>query len=91
MAANAAIAAVNDQQHVDRVAKLNATQRQLLLDEMNRLKFAGTTSEANFAMINIRTPVPPIIQEFGKRKVLLGREFRALPSFSASRSAPPAR
>ena len=81
MAANAAIAAVNDQQHVDRVVKLNAAQRQLLFDEMKRLKFAGTASQANFAMINIRTPVPPVLQEFAKRKVLAGREFPALPTF----------
>jgi histidinol-phosphate aminotransferase len=81
MAANAAIAAVNDQQHVDRVVKLNAAQRQLLFDEMKRLKFAGRASQVNLAMINIRTPVPPVIPEFGKLKVLVGREFPALPTF----------
>ena len=32
-------------------------------------------------MINIRTPVPPVIQEFEKRKVAVGREFPALPTF----------
>ena len=91
MAANAPIAAVSDQQHVDRVVKLNAAQRQLLFDEMKRLKFAGTASRANFAMINIRTPVPPVIQEFEKRKALVGREFPLCRRLSASRSAPPAR
>jgi histidinol-phosphate aminotransferase len=32
-------------------------------------------------MINIRKPVAPVIQEFEKRKVLVGREFPALPTF----------
>ncbi len=63
------------------MVKLNAAQRQLLFDEMKRLKFAGTASQANFAMINIRTPVPPAIQEFEKRRVLVGRGFPALPTF----------
>jgi len=48
---------------------------------MKRFKLAGTASQANFAMINIRTPVPPVIQKFEKRKVLVGREFPALPTF----------
>jgi len=81
MAANAAIAAINDQQHVDRVVKQNATQRQNLFDEMKRLKFEHTASQANFVMINVKKPVVPVIQEFEKRKVLVGREFPALPTF----------
>jgi histidinol-phosphate/aromatic aminotransferase/cobyric acid decarboxylase-like protein len=89
MAANAAIAAVNDQQHV--VVKLNSAQRQLLFDEMKRLKFAGTASQANLAMINIRTPVPPVIQEFEKRKVWWVANSPVCRRFSASRSAPPTR
>jgi histidinol-phosphate aminotransferase len=32
-------------------------------------------------MISIRTPVPPVIQEFEKRNVLVGRGFPALPTF----------
>jgi histidinol-phosphate aminotransferase len=80
-AAMAAMAAIEDQQHVERIAKLNAANRQLVFDEMKRLKFECTASESNFLMINIRKPVPPVIQEFEKRKVLVGREFPAMPTF----------
>ena len=79
--ASAAMAAIADQQHVERIAKLNAANRQLVFDEMKRLKFECTASESNFLMINIRKPVPAVIQEFEKRKVLVGREFPAMPTF----------
>lgn len=81
IAANATMAAINDTQHVERIAKLNAANRQLVFDEMKRLKFQTTASESNFLMINIRKPVAPVIQEFEKRKVLVGREFPAMPNF----------
>jgi len=81
VAANAAIASIGDAPHVERVAKLNATQRQTFFDEMKRAKFEVTPSEANFAMINVKTPVSHLIPEFQKRKVLVGREFPAMPNF----------
>jgi histidinol-phosphate aminotransferase len=81
IAANAAIAAVADTQHVERISKLNAANRQLVFDEMKRLKFETTASESNFLMINVRKPVAPVIQEFERRKILVGREFSAMPHF----------
>jgi len=81
IAANAAATAIVDNPHVERIAKLNAANRQLVFDEMKRLKFETTASEANFLMINIRKPVGPVIQEFAKRNVLVGREFPAMPTF----------
>jgi len=81
VAADAAIAAIGDQPHVERVAKLNATQRQIFFDEMKKAKFDCTPSQANFVMVNIKTPVAPVIQEFAKRKVLVGREFPAMGTF----------
>jgi histidinol-phosphate aminotransferase len=80
-AALAAMTAIDDSMHVERIAKLNAANRQLVFDEMKRLKFECTASESNFLMINIRKPVSPVIQEFEKRKVLVGREFPAMPTF----------
>src|SRR5215831_7242464 len=81
IAATAAMAAITDSQHVERIGKLNAANRQLVFDEMKRLKFECTASESNFLMINIKRPVGPVIQEFEKRKVLVGREFSAMPTF----------
>jgi histidinol-phosphate aminotransferase len=81
VAATAAMSAINDSQHVEHIAKLNAANRQLVFDEMKKLKFECTASESNFLMINIKKPVGPVIQEFEKRKVLVGREFPAMPTF----------
>jgi histidinol-phosphate aminotransferase len=81
VAANAVIASVGDQAHVERVSKLNAAQRQIFVDEMKKSKFDCTASQSNFVMVNIKTPVAPVIQEFAKRKVLVGREFPAMRTF----------
>jgi histidinol-phosphate aminotransferase len=80
-AALAAMAAINDTPHVEKISRLNAANRQMVFDEMKRLKFDCTASQSNFLMINIRKPVAPVIQEFEKRKVLVGREFPAMPTF----------
>jgi len=81
MSAAAAMASVADSQNVQRVAKLNAAQRQLLFDEMKKANFQVTASHASFAMIDLKRPVAPIITEFEKRKVLVGREFPSMPNF----------
>ncbi len=81
LAVNAVNASIADTSHVERIAKLNAAQRQIFFDEMKRRKFECTPSQANFVMVNVRTPVAPIIKEFEKRKVLVGREFPAMPNF----------
>lgn len=78
LAAHAASAALADQAHVERVARLNQVQVQSLYDEMRRAKFDYTVSHANFVMINIRRPVLPVIEEFARRKILVGREFQPL-------------
>ncbi len=80
-AAMAAMTAIVDAPHVERIAKLNAANRQMLFDEMKRMKFDCTDSQSNFMMINVKKPVGPIIQEFEKRKVLVGREFPAMTNF----------
>jgi histidinol-phosphate aminotransferase len=81
LAVNAVIASIGDTQHVERVSKLNATQRQIFFDEMKKANFESTPSQANFVMVNIKTPVSKIIPEFQKRKILVGREFPAMPTF----------
>jgi histidinol-phosphate aminotransferase len=75
VAAQAAATALLDHAHVERVARLNREQLQALDDEMKRAKFEVIPSQANFAMIHIRRPVAPVIAEFAKRKILVGREF----------------
>jgi histidinol-phosphate aminotransferase len=80
LAANAVMAAVNDTANVERVQRLIVGQRQIVIDEMKRLKFDTTDSQANFLMIDVRKPVTPVIEEFAKKKVLVGRLFPAMPN-----------
>ena len=43
--------------------------------ELKALGYEVIPSETNFFMVGIRTRVEPIIEEFRKRKVLVGRPF----------------
>lgn len=79
-AANAALASLADTANVARVAKLNATQRQRFVDEMNRAGFTCAVSQANFVLTDIKRPVKPVIAALAKRKFLVGREFTAMPT-----------
>ncbi len=36
-------------------------------------------SDANFFLVHVRRPVPPVVEEFRKRGVLVGRPFTAVP------------
>jgi len=81
MSANAAVASLKDTDNVARVARLNAAQRQTFVDEMKRAGFSCAASQANFVMVNIKRPVAPVIAEFAKRRVLVGREFAGMPTF----------
>ncbi len=81
LAAHAAAAALADQEHVERAARLNRTQLEVLYDEMKRAGFETIPSQANFAMIHLRRPVSPVIEQFAKRKVLVGREFRPMTDY----------
>jgi histidinol-phosphate aminotransferase len=81
LAAHAAAAALADTEHVERAARLNRGQLQVLYDEMKSAKLECIPSEANFAMIHIKGPVKPVIAEFAKRKVLVGREFKPMTDY----------
>ena len=81
LAAHAAGAALLDGEHVERVARLNRRQLERFYDEMKSAKFEVIPSQANFAMTHIRRPVAPVIAEFAKRKVLVGREFKPMTDY----------
>jgi histidinol-phosphate aminotransferase len=71
----AAEAALTDKQHLERVVKANDTQRSVVYAEMKSAGFEFVSSHANFVMVNVRTEVAPVIEEFLRRKILVGREF----------------
>jgi histidinol-phosphate aminotransferase len=81
LSAYAASAALTDSQHVERSVRLIAEQRQALYAEMKKAKFEYIPSDSNFVMIDVRRPVGDVIDEFYKRKILVGREFPSMPNF----------
>jgi histidinol-phosphate aminotransferase len=77
----AADAALADSQHLDKVIRGNDTQRSAFNSEMKSLGYEVIPSQANFAMVNVRTEVSPVIEEFLKRKILVGRPFPPMTKF----------
>jgi histidinol-phosphate aminotransferase len=81
LSAYAASAALTDSQHVERAVRLVAEQRQTLYAEMKKAKFEYIPSHSNFVMINVGRPVGEVIDEFYRRKILVGREFPSMENF----------
>ena len=81
LSAYAASAALTDSQHIEKSVRLIAEQRQALYAELKKAKFEYIPSDSNFVMINVGRPVGDVIDEFYKRKILVGREFPSMPNF----------
>ncbi len=77
----AAEAAIADAQHIEKVTRGNEAQRTAFYSEMKNLGFESIPSHANFVMVNIRTDVEPVIEEFWRRKILVGRPFPPMTQF----------
>jgi histidinol-phosphate aminotransferase len=77
----AAEAALADTQQLEKVVKSNNIQRTVFYSEMKSGGFEYIPSHANFVMVDIRTEVAPVIQEFSRRKILVGREFLPMTKF----------
>jgi histidinol-phosphate aminotransferase len=69
------VAALKDVEAQDRVRKLNTELRGKTVSELRRLGYDVIPSEGNFFMVHIKRSVQPVIQEFQKRNVLVGRPF----------------
>jgi histidinol-phosphate aminotransferase len=80
-AVHAAVAALGDQEHVKRCARQNREQLESLYQEARALGLSCIPSQANFAMIHLRRPVAPVIAEFARRGIHVGREFRPLTEY----------
>jgi histidinol-phosphate aminotransferase len=77
----AAESALGDTQQIDRVVRANDAQRTAFYAEMKSLGFECIPSQANFVMVNVRTDVTSVIEEFAKRKILVGRPFPPMTKF----------
>ncbi|MGZ8780513.1 MAG: pyridoxal phosphate-dependent aminotransferase [Thermoanaerobaculia bacterium] len=79
MACVAARASLLDAGHVATSRKKNRDTRAWLIAELERLGYRTLPSEANFAMIDLRTEVRPLILAMRERGVRPGRVFHAMP------------
>lgn len=77
----AALASLADSDHVAACrAQLNST-RQWLCAELTKDSRPFIPSQANFVMLDMRTDVKPIIEQFHARNIIVGRQFPAMPNF----------
>jgi|tagenome__1003787_1003787.scaffolds.fasta_scaffold20988556_6 histidinol-phosphate aminotransferase len=72
------VAALTDTETQAKVKRLTVDLRKRTTAELQSLGYAVIPSEANFFMVNLRRPVPPVIEEFKKKGVLVGRPFPPL-------------
>ena len=69
------VAALNDAEGQAQVRRLTLELRKKTTGELQRLGYPVVPSEANFFFVHIGRPVPPVIDEFKKKGVLVGRPF----------------
>ena len=80
MALAAASASLKDQEQVANGRRLNSEAKDFVANALDTMGYKQIPSQANFVMIDVRRPVPPLIQAFKQRGVEVGRLFPALPT-----------
>lgn len=78
---SAALASLADPDLVPRQKKALNDTRRWLVEEMTKQGRRTMPSEANFVMIDVGGDVSPVIQAFGRKKILVGRKFPSLPNW----------
>ena len=69
------VAALNDTASQAWVKKVNNELRSKTTAQLHAMGYETIPSECNFFMVHIRKPVQPVIEEFRKKGVLVGRPF----------------
>ena len=69
------VAALQDTAAQQRVKRMTIDLREKAVRELRSLGYTSIPSETNFFMMHIRRPVVPVIEEFRKKGVLVGRPF----------------
>jgi len=73
-----AVAALADKANEDKVRRLTIEQRKRVMAELKTLGYETIPSETNFFMVHLKKPVVPIIAEFRKKGLIVGRPFPPL-------------
>jgi histidinol-phosphate aminotransferase len=69
------VAALKDTESQAKVKKVTIDLRKKTTSELQSMGYAVIPSETNFFMVHIKRPVVPVIEEFRKKGVLVGRPF----------------
>jgi histidinol-phosphate aminotransferase len=69
------VAALTDLETQAKVKRVTLDLRKKTTAELQTLGYTVVPSEANFFFVHVRRPVPPVIEEFKKKGVLVGRPF----------------
>jgi len=80
MALAAAIASLDDLDHVPNGQRLNHEAKTFVTSELGKMGYDQIPSQANFIMFDCKRPVVPLIQAMKQHKVHVGRLFPALPN-----------
>lgn len=72
------VAALRDTASQAWVKRVTIEERTKATRQLNAMGFETIPSECNFFMVHLKRPVQPIVEEFRKRKVLVGRPFPPL-------------
>jgi histidinol-phosphate aminotransferase len=77
----AALASLEDAEHVARQRALLNGARRRLAAELEKDGRRVLPSEANFLMVHLGRDVGPVIESFRERRILVGRRFAAMPEW----------
>jgi histidinol-phosphate aminotransferase len=80
MALAAAIASLDDLDHVPNGQRLNREAKKFVTSELDKMGYKQIPSQANFIMFDCKRPVVPLIQAMKQQNVHVGRLFPALPN-----------
>ena len=73
------VAALADVAGQARVKQVTLQLRKKTAEELTALGYSVVPSDANFFMVHIRRPVQPVVAEFRKKGILVGRPFTGMP------------
>jgi histidinol-phosphate aminotransferase len=69
------VAALKDTESQAKVKKITLELRKKTMGDLTSMGYSVIPSETNFFMVHLRRPVVPVIEEFRKKGVLVGRPF----------------
>jgi len=73
-----AAAALADKANEDKVRRVTVELRKKAIADLKTLGYESIPSETNFFMVHLKRPIQPVIEEFRKKGVIVGRPFPPL-------------